>query len=287
MSRNRTLERRKEREQQRKRQRQTMMLIGIVAIAVILVIIFVLISQPAEAPISSAALTRYEGIPQTTTDEGFPQLGSADAPVKVVEYSSFDCTHCFEFHESVMPTLINRIRAGEVQFTYVPMYGTGGIANGEGAARAAICVGEQGKFWSFHDSLFDWQGAYANTAFSENRLKTGLDNLDINRAQWDQCMASSLPGNVVNAALRAGQLQNIPGTPSLVINGTIAQSIDLTSVNTAIDEALAASGQSPVPLSEATAEATVEATVQPTAEMTAESTAEMTQEATAETTAAP
>jgi len=289
MSRARTLERRKEREQQKKRQRQTAIIIGIVVIALIAVGLFVLTQQPAEAPIPPGAAALYSGIPQSTTDDGFPVLGSDDAPVKVIEYASFDCPHCLEFHQTVTPSIIDRVRKGEVQFTYAPLYGTGSISNGLGAAQAALCVGQQGKFWEFHDALFDWQGLYANTAFSDQRLKTGITNLGIDRGQWDQCMAGGASQTILDAALKASQLQNIAGTPAIVVNGTMLPTFDVDTVNSAIDTAFNQAGGVPAaPVVEGTQEATAEATVESTSEATAESTTqpavEATTEATAETT---
>jgi protein-disulfide isomerase len=285
MSRARTLERRKEREQQKKRQRQTAIIIGIVVIALIAVGLFVLTQQPAEAPVSAESAARYAGIPQSTTDDGFPVLGSDDAPVKVIEYASFDCPHCLEFHQTVTSTIIDRVRKGEVQFTYTPLYGTGSISNGLGAAQTALCVGQQGKFWEFHDALFDWQGLYANTAFSDQRLKTGISNLGIDRGQWDQCMASNAAQPILDAALKASQLQNIAGTPAVVVNGTMLPTFDLDTVNAAIDTAFTQAGGVPAaPIVEATQEATAEATVESTSEAAAESTSAPTQETTSEPT---
>ncbi len=289
MGRSRTVERRKEREQQKKRQRQTTILIGIGVVAVLAVLLVLLISGPAEAPIPTESAARYEGIAQSKTSEGFPVLGNADAPVKVIEYSSFDCTHCEEFHASAVPALVDRARKGEIQLTYVPVFGSGSVANGQGAAQAAVCAGEQGKFWEFHDALFNWQVTYANTAFSQNRLSAGITNLGIDKPTWDACMTSALPNDVVNAAVEAGRVQNIAGTPTILVNGTVVASADLASVNTAIDTALA---QAPVqPVVEATQESTpeataaaVEATAEATSEATTEAAAEPTVEATAEAT---
>jgi protein-disulfide isomerase len=273
MGRNRTIERRKEREQQRKRQRQTGVLIGGVVVVVLAIVLLILINQPQDAPISEASATRYAGLPQRTTEEGFLVIGSDDAPVQVVEYSSFDCTHCADFHETVTPTLIERVRAGEIQFTYVPMYGTGSITNGQGAARAAICAGEQGKFWEMHDALFSWQKLYANTAFSANRLSTGVSNLGLDTNAWNACFGGENAAQVVAAAVQAAQLQGIPGTPSVYVNGTVVASPDLNSVQTAIDQALSTAGLPPAQIGD-TAEATSEATTEPAAE--AEATPEAT-----------
>jgi protein-disulfide isomerase len=285
MSRARTVERRKEREAQKRRQRQITIIAAVVITALVLGILFVLVNAPAEAPIPADSAALYKDLPQSKTDDGFPVLGSAAAPVKVLEYSSFDCPHCQEFHTTVTPRIVERVRKGEVQFTYIPMYGTGGIANGQGAGRAAICASEQGAFWTMHDALFNWQGLYANQAFSGNRLTTGVDNLKINRAQWDQCMASTRPDAVLAAAMKNAGNQNVSGTPTVLVNGSVTSAVDLTTINSAIDKALAEAGGVPAPVVESTTEATAEATKAVTTESTAEATTQAKSETTPEATA--
>jgi protein-disulfide isomerase len=265
MGRTRTLERRKEREQQKKRQRQITLLVGAAILAVAAIVLLVLVNQPAEAPIPEGSATRYQGIFQGKDDNGFQVLGSNTAPVKVVEYASFDCPHCREFHESTFTDIVDRVRKGEIQFTYVPVFGTGGIANGEGAARAAICAGEQGAFWSYHDALFTWQGDYANTAFSQNRLGAGISALGLDKGAWDQCMNSSLPGQVLAAAEEQSNLQNIGGTPAILVNGTLVQNPTDADVNNAINQALAQAGVSTTASTEPTALPASEATPEATA----------------------
>jgi protein-disulfide isomerase len=269
MSRSRTRERRKEREQQQRRQRQIVFLIGLVVVAVIAIVVVILTNQPAEAPIPAESLDRYTDISQSETQDGYPILGDPEAPVQLVEYSSFDCPHCQEFHEGVFNSLVDRIRAGELAFTFVPIYGTGGITNGQGAARAAVCASQQGAFWAYHDALFNWQIVYGNQAFSQNRLASGIDNLGIDRTAWDQCMGSDLPDSVIMSPTEASRaVEGFTGTPMVVINGAIVPP-DLASVNTAIDQALASA---PLIVPD------VETTVEPEIEITAEATAEATDE---------
>lgn len=264
MTRTRTVERRKEREQQKKRQRQLTILGVIAVIAIAAIVLLILVNQPAEAPIPEGSAALYQGISQSKNDRGFQVLGNDTAPVKVVEYSSFDCTHCREFHETTFKELIERVRKGEIQFTYVPVFGTGSVGNGEGAARAAVCVGEQGAFWTYHDALFSWQGSYANTAFSQNRLVSGITSLGLDRAKWDQCMGSATPGEVLKAAQEQGALQNVTGTPSVLVNGTLVANPTSADINNAINQALAQGGGSTAPTTEPTVEATSEATPETT-----------------------
>jgi len=285
MGRQRTLERRKEREQQKKKQRNTYLVIGAVVLAVLAVVIVLLISAPADAPIPNGTATRYQGIEQSYTDKGFPVLGKANAPVKVTEYSSFDCPHCADFHDGTWPQVLETIRKGEVQFTYIPVYGTGGIQNGQGAAKAAICAGDQGKFWEMHDALFSWQKLYANTAFSQNRFVGGVNALGLDSGKWNQCVSGDHPQKVVDAAMNAFKLQGAAGTPTLLVNGNVVDTASNVSLMDAINQAFAASGGIPAEVTPEATQPVAEATTQPTVEKTAEATTEATTEATAEATA--
>lgn len=241
-SRTRTRERRRQREVERRRNRQILIIGGLVVVAVIAIILVIVSNQPAEAPLPEESIAKYEGIPQSVSDDGFPVLGDPDAPVQLVEYSSFDCSHCKEFYDAVTPTLIDRADAGDISFTYVPIYGTGGIQNGEGAARAAICAGEQGQFWPYHSALFSWQGLFGNQALGGNRLEAGASELGLDMGAWSACLRSAETSAVLTAALGAMSDQGVQGTPTLFVNGTVVDNAtSVTDVNAAIDAALAAS----------------------------------------------
>lgn len=279
-SRARTRERRQEREKQRARNRQLAALGVVGAVAVILVVFLVISNLPTEATISQETIDRYAGIPQSVSDEGFPVLGNPDAPVKVVEYASFDCPHCGEFYKTVVPSLVERARTGEISFTYVPLYGTGGIRNGEGAARAAICAGRQDAFWVYQGTLFDWQNVYVNQAFDGNRLEAGAENLGLDVGAWNSCLRSDETSTLLrDANAAANRLEGFTGTPTVTIDGTIVTP-ELNAINTAIQAALATRPQQPVsPVSEVTEEATEESTSEATEDVESEATEEATEEA--------
>jgi protein-disulfide isomerase len=272
----RTAERRKERE--REKRRQQLITGGIIAVAlvVIAVFIFVVVNAPAEAPIPAAALTRYEGVEQSITSEGYPRLGDLNAPVQVVEYSSFDCPHCRDFHDTAIDRIVERVKAGNVAFTYVPLYGFGSFVNGQGAAAAAVCVAEQGKFWQFHDALFDWQGQFGNQAFTNNRISSGVDAFQLDRGAYNSCITSNRPNEILAAAnAQARSLLNFTGTPTIAINGVVV--LDSSNTSTSNVDTIMARIESEV--------ARLGATTPPTAQPTTQ--AEPTSAATAEVTEAP
>ncbi len=214
------------------------MLGAVVAVAVLAVVLVLVSSQPADAPVSEETVNIYADIPQSITENGFPLLGDPEAPVQVSEFSSFDCPHCGTFYQTVTPMIVTRARAGDVAFTYIPLYGTGGIPNGQGAARAALCAGEQDAFWVFHSALFDWQQSFGNQAYASNRLSSGIDSLRIDRSAWDACMSSDRPDAVLlEANTQASRTEGFRGTPTVLVNGQRVDAL-LPAVETAIAEAL-------------------------------------------------
>ena len=78
----RTRSRRHEREIKRRQQRFIAMAVGVAVVAVIFVAVLVLRSLPAEAPIPAGTFDRYDGIPRTVSDRGFPVLGNPNAPFR-------------------------------------------------------------------------------------------------------------------------------------------------------------------------------------------------------------
>jgi len=244
-SRSRTRDRRRQRQQQKQQQRTIGIVVGVVIVAIVLAVAFIIVNQPASAPIPEGTLDKYDGIPQTVSDEGFPILGNPNAPVLVEEFSSFSCPGCQQFHENFGDDIVEQVREGVIAFEYIPLT-TGSIPNAVGASKAALCAGEQGAFFEYHDALFDWHSRYGNQAFSQNRITSGVENLGLNEGQFDSCIGSSRIDDVMSAAQSVAAGRGATSTPSVFVNGTaLPTSADLVS---AIQQALAATGLSPVPL---------------------------------------
>jgi len=198
------------------------------------------VTMTIETPISEDAQTRYDDLPQSFSEQGFPQLGDEDAPVQLVEIASYDCPACRFFHESVLPDLMPRIEAGELLYIYVPIFGTGGIANGDNAARAAICAGESGEFWSMHDALYTWQD-FGQFAYLYERVQQGFVELGLDAEAFNTCYVSEETDTVLQAAFDEARAlgDQFAGTPAILVNGVLVPN-DVEELNAAID--LAASG---------------------------------------------
>lgn len=272
-------ERREERQREARRTQQMYLVGGLVVAAVLIGLLFFSANQPAEAPIPTDEIARYEGIERGQDEEGYPRLGSASAPVRVVEFASFGCPGCAQFHRDVYPQLLERVREGNVSFTYVPLLT--GEGNVSGAARVALCADDQGKFWETHDTLFHWQSLYVANAFNQNRLTSGVRNLGLDEGRINSCVNSQETSDLITVASQKG----ISTTPTLRVNNTLVPQNDWATLSSAIDNALANAPAPRVTPAVTTPETTQEAVTDATSEAAADTT-EAAVEATAEATAA-
>lgn len=275
MTRSRTTERKKAREQQQRRQRVITMVVLAVSVIVVGGALWFIANQPAEAPLPDGTLERYADLRQGRTDQGFPRLGELNARLQLEEYASFDCASCALFREQAIATLIDYVRAGDVSYTFVPLFSNQG--NSQGAARAAVCAAEQDKFWEMHEALYLWHGTYDSTqAFIDNRIDAGVVALGLDQGRYNGCIGSGSPDEVLREA--AARYQILTGSdgdiPVFRINGVVPQDDAGAVVRSAsgilalIEETLA--GTEPAATPEATEAATEAVTETETAEPAAE-----------------
>ena len=138
--------------------------------------------------------------------------GPRDAPVNIVEFSDFRCPFCKE----VVPKLKqlaaqypDRVRWVFRDFPIPGLHPDAPLAH-----EAARCAGEQGKFWPYHDVLFERATDASPTALKQYAAEVGAD-----RAAFDQCLDSNKYQAAVNADIEAGSKVGVTGTPTFFING--------------------------------------------------------------------
>ena len=146
-------------------------------------------------------------------------VGEADAPIKIVEFSDFGCGYCRRFHTETFPTLEEDwIASGKVQWKYVT-YVSGMFPNGLQAAFAAECVGEQGAFEPMRTLLYerqqDWKNAEEPFAiFMEYAEETGVD-VDT----YQSCLDEDRRRSRVRSGVLTGARLGVRGTPSFLVDG--------------------------------------------------------------------
>ncbi len=87
--------------------------------------------------------------------------GNPDAKVMVAEFSDFQCPFCRRWNQQNLDRLRERL-GDDVALAFLHFPITQIHPNAGNAAIAAICAGEQGKFWEMHDLLFARQDEWQN-----------------------------------------------------------------------------------------------------------------------------
>ncbi|MFA5791827.1 MAG: thioredoxin domain-containing protein [Candidatus Paceibacterota bacterium] len=127
------------------------------------------ISQKIENALSEKA----KEIPNTKidliTNSDFV-LGNIDARVAVILYADFQCIYCIKFFKETKETIIKSyIQQGKIKFVHrdFAFLGNESIKSAE----AARCAGDQGKFWEYHDYLYNYKNSENQGNFSNLNLK--------------------------------------------------------------------------------------------------------------------
>jgi protein-disulfide isomerase len=189
--------------------------------------------QPAAPAASALAEVREtDRWDELTASEGHWD-GPADAPVRIVEFSDFQCRFC----ASVQPTLdAVREKYGDrvsVAYRHFPLDAIHPHARGAGLA--VECAGEQGRFKAYHDALFARQDSIGTTGWDAFARAAAVPDL----AAFDACLAEGRWNDRVAAHLGLGEAVGVRATPTLVVNGRIlAGAVPLADLERVIDGAL-------------------------------------------------
>ena len=143
-----------------------------------------------------------------------PSLGSASAPITIIEFSDFQCSFCRKFWAETLPKLKEAyINTGKAQFSYRHFAILG--KHSEQAALASECAAEQRKFWEYHDQLFKNQGGLA---FTESRLKQYARDIGLDVGVFGTCLETGKYRQKVERETEAAANLGGRGTPLFIVN---------------------------------------------------------------------
>jgi len=152
--------------------------------------------------------------------EDDPFKGDPNAPVTVVEFSDFQCPFCSRFFDQTLPLLEkNYIDTGKIKLVYKDLPLDNLHPNARPAHIAAECADEQGKFWEYHDVLFENQGEWnrLSSADLSSQLNQYATSMGLNSASFDSCLSSPSMADEVNADFLQAAQFGATGTPTFFI----------------------------------------------------------------------
>ena len=217
--------------------RQWWIVIGIVVVA--LVVGIVVQSTRSQSENSKVVTPKHHLGPDDSEIEG-----SASAPVLVQEYADFQCPSCKAFHDRMSSTVTDLVKANKIRFAYVyfPFIGDESVR----AAAAAVCAGDQGKFFPYSDILYTEQRPENSGFLTTDQLITFGKDAGITGAAFDtfqKCVRANTYEGFVRRSAENASKRGINQTPTLLATGpdgkTFAMSSEQTLTPSAFEQAIA------------------------------------------------
>ena len=171
--------------------------------------------QPQPAPRSPSVAAAAEAL-----SDDDPSKGDPDAPITIVEFSDFQCPFCGRFYEQTLP-LVERdyIETGKARLVFRDMP-LDIHPQAPPAHIAAECADEQGRFWEYHDVLFDRQGEWSRLsgaaldgALAGYAADLGLDG------SFAECVRSPEAEREMRLDYEQAIGMGLTGTPTFLIGG--------------------------------------------------------------------
>ncbi len=147
---------------------------------------------------------------------GSPMLGNPSAPITILEWGDYQCTYCYKFHKTTLKTIeSDYIKTGKVKLVFkdFTLNGPDSVL----AAEASYCAHDQGKYWEFHDELYEnWAGERTGW-INRNSLNSFASALDLNVDKFNECIDNHTYQNKVEHLYDFGKDIGIDATPSFLI----------------------------------------------------------------------
>ena len=232
-------------------QRGRLISIGLIVLGALIVAFFLI--YPQIKPITGIQPATSESRPAADRNT----TGDPNAPVKLVEFSDYQCPFCKDFWKQTEQQIMDAyVKTGKVQFTArsAGNWVSGNIGGGvesQNSALAAYCAADQNKFWPMYDALFTNVLGEEAGSFSARRLQAIAQSVGLDMTAFNSCYSSNKYMNQVNQDFLDAKAAGINGTPFFVISYTVAGQTKTDSIDGAqpfsafqqkLDAALTAAG---------------------------------------------
>ena len=199
--------------------------LNLIIVAVIIAIVLIGASWYFSGPDDSSRADKNAGDAEISAGESVqdydPYLGKQDAKVILVEFADFQCPSCALFHFGAGSAIFEEyVKKGLVKIVFkdFPFLGEESYS----AAYAAGCAKEQGKFWEYHDYLFEYRmknETENSGAFSVANLISFAEKIGLNKETFSDCLWSEKYKDKVAKDLEDGKNAGVIATPTIFING--------------------------------------------------------------------
>ena len=187
-----------------------------------------IIQDGGELPVADEAPTTENQVAALPTpapvdyDSVAMALGDENAPVRIVEFTDYQCPFCQRHVAQTMPLLLSQmIETGRVYYMLKDLPLENIHPEARIAANAARCAGEQEAYLEMHDLLFatqsEWGGNGEDAA--QQVFVEFATELELDTEVFDQCVAERRYDELVQANMDEAAGFGVSGTPFFFIDG--------------------------------------------------------------------
>jgi protein-disulfide isomerase len=137
------------------------------------------------------------------------RLGNPKPAVQLVEFSDYECPFCARTHKVLEEYLATNPDVGIVYMNF-PLQETHPRA--EGAAMAAICAAEEGRFLQMHATLFETEAWRTNGDWLSLAREAGVANL----TRFAACLEDPSTRTRLQREIEQGRRLGVTGTPTFI-----------------------------------------------------------------------
>lgn len=168
-------------------------------------------NQPTIESSNLLSYVKKNTITEPTINSSSPILGKADAPITIFEFSCYGCPASRDI-QPVLKEILNAY-PDQVKLIWKDLPIPDLYPQAELAHLAARCAADQGKFWEYHDLL--WQN---QNDFSLENLKAIGQSLKLNTDQLTTCINSKKFQDLIDNDVNEAADLVISGTPHFYVN---------------------------------------------------------------------
>ena len=148
-------------------------------------------------------------------------LGSDTANITIVEFGDYKCQYCARFHRETKSQLIdNFVDTGQVKFMFKDFVVNDRPMDKQStlAARASYCAADQGKYWQYHDEVYNnskgedvgWVTKEVLNLFAQNVRVPDL-------MKFSECVDSQKYNDVVAQNNELARSLGVSATPTFLV----------------------------------------------------------------------
>ncbi len=152
------------------------------------------------------------GVIGDLADSNAPAMGPSTAPITIVAFVDYDCPFCQRSHAAwrmLAKDYPEAVRLIVRDFPIPELH-----PEAVRPSLAARCAQKQGKFWSFHDALYQ-----SMDQRSEEQLIALATRVGLEREAFQRCLTSGETRALVERDVQDGIAAGVSGTPAFFFNG--------------------------------------------------------------------